>query len=327
MRYRHLGKWGVKLSEIGLGSWLTYGGATEAEMAEACIDRAYELGINFFDTANGYAGGEAERVLGLALGKFRRSSYVLSTKVFMPMSSGPNDRGLSRKHIMEQCHASLQRLGTDYVDLYFCHRYDPATPLEETLTALDDLVRQGKVLYAGVSEWTAEQIGEAVKYGKAAGLRPLTASQPQYHMLARGIEREIMPLCEREGIGQVVFSPLAQGLLTGKYKPGEPAPEDSRAAGSNPFLRTGVLDAFVHDKIQVDDALLERVQQLIPLAQEVGLTMSQLALAWCLRKSNVTSVIIGASRPSQIENNVGASDKALSLELLQRIDEVLGVAT
>ncbi|BCM92622.1 L-glyceraldehyde 3-phosphate reductase [Abditibacteriota bacterium] len=327
MNYRHVGKWGVQVSEVGLGSWLTYGGATEAEQATACIHRAYELGINFFDTANAYAGGESERVVGAALQAFPRESYVLSTKVFFPMGSGPNNWGLSRKHIMEQCNASLRRLGVDYIDLYYCHRYDSHTPLEETLTALHDLVLQGKILYAGVSEWTAGQIAHAVDYSRGAGLRPLVSNQPQYNMLARGIEKEILPLCEREGIGQVVFSPLAQGILTGKYQPGQPPPEGSRAADpkQNQFLKTGVVDAYVNDKIQVDDGLLERVQQLTPLSEEAGLTMSQLALAWCLRQKNISSVIIGASRPSQIEDNIAASGRILDAALLARIDEVLGI--
>jgi voltage-dependent potassium channel beta subunit len=327
MQYRHIGKWGVKVSEVGLGSWLTYGNATEADQAEACIHHAYELGVNFFDTANAYARGESEKAVGRALAPFPRHSYVLATKVFIPMGDGPNDRGLSRKHIMEQCHASLTRLGTDYIDLYQCHRYDTETPLEETLRALDDLVSQGKILYAGVSEWTAGQIAHAIDYSRGAGLHPLVSNQPQYNMLARGIEKEIIPLCEREGIGQVVFSPLAQGLLTGKYKPGQPPPEGSRAADpkQNQFLERGVLDAYVHDRIQVDDALLDRVQRLVPIAQEAGLTMSQLALAWCLRQRNVSSVIIGASRPSQIEDNVVASGKTLSPDLLARIDDALEI--
>lgn len=323
MQYRKLGKWGVKVSEVALGSWLTYGGATEAEQAEACIDRAYELGVNFFDTANGYAGGEAEKVVGKALGKYGRSSYFLGTKVFMAMGSGPNDRGLSRKHITEQCHASLKRLGVDYIDLYMCHRYDSETPLEETLIALDDLVRQGKILYAGVSEWTAQQIQDAVEYSREMRLHPLVSNQPQYNLLARGIEREIIPYCEKEGIGQIVFSPMAQGVLTGKYKPGQPAPEGSRAAGANQFLKSGILDAYVHDKIQVTDELLECVQHLIPIAEEAGLSMSQLALAWCLRQKNVSSVIVGASRPSQIEDNVQASGKRLTDEQLAQIETAL----
>jgi aryl-alcohol dehydrogenase-like predicted oxidoreductase len=328
MQYRQLGKYGLRLSEIGLGSWLTYGNVTEQQTAEACIDRAYDLGINFFDTANGYAGGEAEKAVGKALAKFQRSSYVLATKVFMAMGPGPNDRGLSRKHIFEQCHASLQRLGVDYIDLYQCHRYDGTTPLEETLQTLEDLTRQGKILYYGVSEWTGSQISDAAELVRNRGWHPIVSNQPQYNMLARGIEPEVIPVCEREGIGQVVFSPLAQGVLTGKYKPGQPPPAGSRGSDprQNAFLQTGVLDAYVHDRIAVSDDLFERVQRLVPIAEEAELTMSQLALAWCLRQKNVASVIIGASRPGQIDDNVAASGKTLSPELLAKIDAALEVA-
>jgi len=326
MQYRQLGKFGLRVSEIGLGSWLTYGNATENETAVSCIDRAYELGINFFDTANGYANGQAERVMGQALAKYRRESLVVSTKVFMGMGPGPNDYGLSRKHIIEQCNASLKRLGMDYVDLYFCHRFDSSTPLEETLLALDDLCRQGKILYYGTSEWTGPQIAHAADLVRSHKWQPLATNQPQYNMLARGIEREVIPVCAREGIGQVCFSPLAQGVLTGKYKPGTPPPAGSRAADpkQNPFLERGVLDAYVHDQIKADDQLLERVQRLVPLAAQANLTMSQMALAWCLRQTNVSSVIIGASRPDQIDDNAGASGKTLDADLLKRIDDALG---
>ena len=325
MEYRHLGKYGIRISEVGLGSWLTFGNATENETAEACIDRAFEIGINFFDTANAYAGGRSEEVVGRTLSKFPRSSYVLATKVFGAMGPGPNDRGLSRKHIFEQCHASLKRLGTDYIDLYQCHRYDAETPLEETLMALNDLANQGKVLYYGVSEWTAGQISHASDLIRAGRLHPLVSNQPQYSLLARGIERDIIPVCEREGIGQVVFSPLAQGLLTGKYKPGQPPPAGSRAADSkqNMFLEKGILDPWVHDKIHVDASLLERVQRLVPLAQEAGLTLPQLALAWCLRRKNVSSVIIGASRPGQIDDNAAAAGRTLPPELIARMEEAV----
>ena len=325
MNYRKLGKYGVKVSEVGLGSWLTYGNATEAETAEQCIDRAYELGVNFFDTANAYARGASERAVGKALAKFPRESFVLATKVYFGMGDGPNDRGLSRKHVFEQCHASLKRLGTDYIDLYQCHRYDAETPLEETLTALDDLTRQGKILYCGVSEWTAEQIAHAVDLVRANRLHPLASNQPQYSLLARGIEKAVIPVCEREGIGQVVFSPLAQGLLSGKYKPGQPPPEGSRAADprQNQFLKSGELDRYVHDRIRVDDALLARIQSLLPIAESQNLTLPQLALAWCLRQKNVSSVIIGASRPGQIDDNVAASGKTLSETVLAQVDAAL----
>ena len=314
MEYRHLGKYGVKVSEVSLGSWLTYGGATENDTATRCIEKAYDLGINFFDTANAYARGKSEEVVGKALAAYPRESYVLATKVYFPMGDGPNDRGLSRKHVFEQCHASLKRLGTDYVDLYQCHRYDTETPLEETLVALDDLARQGKILYAGVSEWSAGQIAHAVDFIRGAGLHPLASNQPYYNMLGRGLEKEVMPLCEREGLGQVVFSPLAQGVLTGKYKPGQPLPQNSRGADPSQNM-------FMGDNLTA--AVLTKVEKLGPIAEGAGLTMSQLALAWCLRQKNVSSVIIGASRPDQVEDNAAASGKTLSPETLAAIDEAL----
>jgi aryl-alcohol dehydrogenase-like predicted oxidoreductase len=315
MQYRHLGKYGVRVSEISLGSWLTYGGATDNSVANSCVKKAYDLGINFFDTANVYANGKAEEVMGAAIADYPRDSFFLATKVFFPMGSGPNDRGLSRKHIFEQCHKSLKRLNTDYIDLYQCHRYDVETPLEETLMALDDLASQGKILYAGVSEWSAAQIGDAVKIINAGGLHPLVSNQPQYNMLHRVIESEIIPLCEREGLGQVVWSPLAQGVLTGKYKPGAPLPADSRAADphQNYFLNEGNLDQSV----------LSRVQKLIPIAEDLGISMAQLGLAWCLRQSNVSSVIIGASKPEQVEDNAGASGLILSDDTLKAVEEAL----
>lgn len=315
MHYRHLGKYGVRVSEVALGSWLTYGGATENETATRCIEKAYDLGINFFDTANGYARGKSEEVVGRALAAYPRESYFLATKVYFPMGDGPNDRGLSRKHIFEQCHASLKRLGMDYLDLYQCHRYDTETPLEETLMALDDLARQGKILYAGVSQWSAGQIAHAADHCRSAGLHPLVSNQPYYNMLGRDIEKEVIPVCEREGLGQVVYSPLAQGILSGKYKPGEPLPEGSRAADpeQNMFLDGG----------RLDQALLTKVQKLGPIAEQAGLSRTQLALAWCLRQRNVSSVIIGASRPEQVEDNAGASGVVLSAEVLAAIDAAL----
>ncbi len=325
MNYRHVGTSGLQVSEIGLGSWQTYGNAVELSQAEACITRAYERGINFFDTADAYARGEAEKVMGRILSKFKRDTYVLSTKIFFPMGPGPNNRGLSRKHLVEGCDAALKRLGTDYIDLYQCHRFDPGTPVEETMRALNDLAQQGKILYYGVSEWTGAQISDAVNTVAAHNFQPLTVNQPQYSMLARGIERDVIPVSEKAGIGQVVFSPLAQGVLTGKYKPGQPPPEGSRAADpkQNQFLKTGVLDAHVHDRITADDQLLHRVQNLVPIAAELGLSMSQLALAWCLRQPNVSSVIIGASQPAQIDDNAAASGIVLSETTLARIDLVL----
>lgn len=315
MEYRHLGKHGIRVSEVCLGSWLTYGAAAEETVARECIERAYDLGVNFFDTANVYANGEAEKVVGKVLRQYPRSSYVLATKVYFPMGSGPNDRGLSRKHIIEQCNASLKRLGVDYIDLYQAHRYDPTVPLAETLMAFDHLVQQGKILYYGVSEWSAGQLAHAADLTRLAGMAPIASNQPYYNLLDRGIEKEILPLCRREGIGIINFSPLAQGLLTGKYKPGEPLPEGSRASDprQNVFLNKG----------QLDQQQLVRVQKLVPLAEQEGLSLTQLALAWCLRQPELSSVIIGASKPSQVEENVGASGKKLSAETLQAINEVL----
>jgi voltage-dependent potassium channel beta subunit len=319
MDYRHLGKHGIRVSEVCLGSWLTYGGATEERLARECIERAYDLGINFFDTANVYANGEAEKVVGKVLSQYPRESYVLATKVYFPMGSGPNDSGLSRKHIIEQCNASLKRLGLDYIDLYQAHRYDANVPVAETLMAFDHLVQQGKILYYGVSQWSAGQLAHAADLTRLAGLAPVASNQPRYNLLDRSIEKEILPLCRREGIGIINYSPLAQGLLTGKYKPGEPLPEGSRASDprQNTFLNKGELDQ--HE--------LVKVQNLIPLAQQEGLSLTQLALAWCLRNPELSSVIIGASKPSQVEENVGASGKKLSAETLQAIEEVLAMET
>ncbi|HEX5501510.1 MAG TPA: aldo/keto reductase, partial [Thermomicrobiales bacterium] len=242
MEYRHLGAAGVRVSEVSLGSWLTYGGHVEDARAEACIHRAYELGVNFFDTANVYRRGAAEEVVGRALARYPRESYVLATKVYFPMGDGPNDRGLSRKHIVESCDASLRRLGVDYVDLLQCHRFDRHAPLAETLRALDDLISAGKVLYAGVSEWTAAQLEAARGIGERLLLRPLVSNQPQYSMLWRRIEAEVMPVSERLGMGQVVWSPIAQGVLAGKYRPGEAPPPDSRAGSEDPTTAGWVQD-------------------------------------------------------------------------------------
>ena len=314
LEYRRLGGSGVKVSEISLGSWLTYGGSVAEEQATACIHRAYELGINFFDTANVYMRGAAEEIVGRALRPFDRDSYFLATKVYFPMGEGPNDRGLSRKHVTEQCHASLRRLGTDYVDLYQCHRYDENTPLEETLRTLDDLVRQGKVLYVGVSEWTADQIGDALRIAKEMNLDRIVSNQPRYNMIQRQIEAEVVPLSEREGVGQVVFSPLAQGILTGKYRPGEAPERGTRAADpeSSRFMQR-----LMNEKV------LSAVDGLRSVASEAGLGMGQLALAWVLRQPNISSAIIGASRPEQVEDNAAASGAQLPPDALSRIDEIL----
>jgi voltage-dependent potassium channel beta subunit len=315
MQYRRLGRAGVRVSTIALGSWLTYGGSVGEEIATQCIHRAYDLGINFFDTANVYSHGAAEELVGRALKDFTRDSYVLATKVYFPVGKGPNDRGLSRKHIMEQCHVSLRRLGVDYIDLYQCHRYDSETPLEETLRALDDLVTQGKVLYAGVSEWSATQIADAVYTARELNLDRIASNQPVYNMLQRYIERDVLPLCEREGIGQVVFSPLAEGVLTGKYKPGQQPPQGTRAADPQ-------AGAFMQD--MMSDETLNAVQDLQSLAREAGYTLPQMALAWVLRQPMVSAAIIGASRPQQVEENAKASEISLSEDVLRHIDEILG---
>jgi voltage-dependent potassium channel beta subunit len=314
MQYRNLGRSGLKVSDISLGSWLTYGGSVAGNQARECVLKAYDLGINLFDTSDAYYRGEAEKVLGEILQEFPRTSYVLATKVFFPMGEGPNDRGLSRKHIMEECHASLKRLNTDYIDLYQCHRYDPETPLDETLRALDDLVSQGKVLYAGVSEWSAEQISAAAQIAHRLNLHPLISNQPQYSMLFRRIEKDVISVSEREGLGQIVWSPLAQGVLTGKYRPGQPLPEGSRATDTRS-------NQFMPQLLQ--EQTLQAVENLRPIAQQLNLTLSQLALAWVLQQPNVASAITGASRPEQVVENVGASGVTLSDEVLKAIDAAL----
>ncbi len=308
MQYRRLGRSELMVSEISLGSWLTYGVGVEAERATACVRRAFEVGINLFDTANVYGRGAAESFLGDVLSGVDRSSYVLATKAYFPMSD--TDRGLSAAQIRKQSEASLRRLRTDYVDLYQCHRYDKDTPLEETMEALTELVRSGKARYIGFSEWTVAQIEAALAI---PGVERFVSSQPEYSMLWRKAE-QVIPLCEKEGIGQIVWSPLAQGALTGKYKPGSPPPADSRAAG-----RSGNMMGRFRE-----DSVLEAVQRLRPLADDLGLTMAQLALAWVLQEDNVASAIIGASRPDQIDENVGASGVALDDGVLAAIDEALG---
>jgi aryl-alcohol dehydrogenase-like predicted oxidoreductase len=310
MEYRRLGRSDLMVSEISLGSWLTYGAGVEAERATACVRRAFEVGINFFDTANVYGRGAAESFLGEVLSGVDRTSYVLATKAYFPMSE--SDRGLSAAQIRKQSEASLRRLRTDYVDLYQCHRYDNATPLEETMEALTEVVRSGKARYIGFSEWTADQIAAALAI---PGVERFVSSQPEYSMLWRKPEPEVIPLCEREGISQIVWSPLAQGTLTGKYKPGAPPPADSRAASRS---MGSMMGRFREDRV------LEAVQRLRPLADDLGLTMAQLALAWVLQEENVASAITGASRPDQIDENVGASGVALDDGVLAMIDDVLG---
>ncbi|APZ49466.1 voltage-gated potassium channel [Jeotgalibaca sp. PTS2502] len=315
MKYRNLGRSGLRVSEIALGSWLTYGKSVEDQTAERCIQTAYDAGINFFDTANVYEQGEAEVVLGKVLAQYDRSSLVVASKVYFPMGDGPNDRGLSRKHIFEQCDASLKRLNMDYIDLYQCHRYDSTVPLEETLWALDDLQRQGKILYAGVSEWPADKIQEAHRIAKEHHFRPLVSNQPIYNMIERYIERDILAVSQANGMGQVVFSPLAQGILTGKYKAGQSAPSDSRAA--NATIGSGL------KKYLEDDRLLETVDSLSHFAQQLDISLPQLALAWILRQPGVSSAIIGASKPEQIEDNIKAVDVELTEEMLAGINELL----
>jgi aryl-alcohol dehydrogenase-like predicted oxidoreductase len=310
MRYRPLGSSDLQVSEISLGSWLTYGGGVGREQAEACVAKAFDVGINFIDTANVYATGKAEEFLGEVLAGRPRDSYVLATKVFFPMSR--TDRGLSRAQILKQIDASLTRLRTDHVDLYQCHRYDWDTPLEETMDTLTQVVRDGKARYLGFSEWPVDKVREALAL---PGVEKLVSSQPQYSMLWRGPETELIPFCAENGISQIVWSPLAQGVLTGKYKPGQPPPEGSRATNEamNDFM-----DAAE------DELVLERVQGLQPIADELGITMAQLALAWVLRQPNVASAIVGASRPQQVEDNASASGIELDPEVLSRIDAILG---
>ena len=312
MEYRHLGNSGLRVSEIALGNWITHGSQIGDDAARACIEAAFESGITFLDTADVYAQGRAEAVLGDILKGVRRSSYVLATKVYWPTGDGPNDRGLSRKHIIESCNASLCRLQTDYVDLYQAHRYDEDVPLHETLRAFDDLVREGKVLYVGISEWTAAQIADALRIADEMGFDRIVSSQPQYSMLWRVPEAEVIPLCAKEGIGQICWSPLAMGVLTGKYEPGKAAPEDSRAS-----FGSGMHREFLADRT------LRAVQQLKPIAVDLGLSMAGLALAWVLHNDNVAAAIIGATKPEQVKENVKASGVKLDDAVLARIEEVL----
>jgi aryl-alcohol dehydrogenase-like predicted oxidoreductase len=312
MRYRRLGASDLDVSEISLGSWLTYGGGVDRANAEACVEKAFEVGINFIDTANVYARGGAEEFLGEVLAARPRDSYVLATKLYFPMNG---DRGLSRAQVSKQIDASLARLRTDYVDLYQCHRYDVETPLEETMEALSEVVRQGKARYLGFSEWTAEQIQASLDLARERGLEKFVSSQPQYSLLYRVPEDEVIPLCAASGISQIVWSPLAQGTLTGKYAPGQPPPAGTRAASSTM--------GWAMDRFR-DDDVLEAVQRLRPIAEGLGITMAQLALAWVLREPNVASTIVGASRPEQVEENAAASGIELDAATLEAIDETVG---
>ncbi|WP_433609431.1 aldo/keto reductase family protein [Dactylosporangium sp. CA-139114] len=314
MEFRHLGRSGLLVSEISYGNWITHGSQVEAEQATACVHAALDLGITTFDTADVYAGTRAEVVLGDALKGQDRDGLEIFTKVFWRTGQGRNDSGLSRKHIMKSIDGSLRRLQTDHVDLYQAHRYDYHTPLEETMEAFADVVHSGKALYIGVSEWRAEQIREAAALAKQLRIQ-LVSNQPQYSAVYRVIEAEVVPACEELGIGQVVFSPLAQGVLTGKYKPGQPPPAGSRATDEK--SGAAFISRLMHDDV------LRAVQQLRPLAEQAGLSMAQLGVAWVLQNPNVSSAIVGATRPEQLEDNVKASGVKLDAELLKRIDEAL----
>ena len=303
------------VSEIAYGNWITHGSQVEEDAAKACVAAALDEGITTFDTADVYAGTRAEEVLGRALHGVRRESVEIFTKVYWPTGAGRNDRGLSRKHIFESLHGSLRRLQTGYVDLYQAHRYDHETPLEETLRAFEDLARQGKVLYIGVSEWRAEEISAALTIADKMGFDRIVSNQPQYNMLWRVIEGAVVPLCASEGIGQVVWSPIAQGALTGKYLPGQSAPAGSRATDAS---GSGFIKDYLNDNI------LTPVQELLPVAKEAGLTMAQLAVAWVLQNPNVSAAIVGATRPEQVRENVAASGVRLDEEIMRRIDDALG---
>ncbi len=314
MQYRNLGKWGLKVSEIALGSWVTaLADDAAVQTATQTIDAAFDAGINFFDCADAYSGGEAERFLGKVLSRHARSEYVVSSKVFFPMGEGANDWGLSRKHIVEQLDKTLANLGVDYVDLYFCHRFDPTTPIEETMQVLSDLVAAGKILYYGVSEWSPVQLTQALAAIKELHLRPLSVIQPQYNMADRYIEDEMLGICAQNGVGVTVFSPLAQGLLTGKYRKGQPLPAGSRA--------TWQADKQINHLLTEEN--LNKVEKLLPIAKELNVPLSVLALSWILRKKEISSVITGASRPAQLQQNALASGFPLSESVLAEIDAIL----
>ena len=314
MEYRQLGKWGIRVSSLGLGSYLTIGFTCDEKTSRDMVRLAYDNGINYFDTANAYNAGEGERVLGRCLADFPRSDLVVLTKVWAPMGKGPNDRGLSAKHIREQCDASLKRLGMDYVDVYMCHRPDPSTPIEETMRAMEDLARAGKILYAGVSEWPAPLIVRANAAARELGVRPIAVSQPRYSLLYRYPESLLFPTTTEEGIGNVVFSPLAHGMLTGKYKPGEEPPKGSRAADDR--------QNAVIKKMYWTEENKAKGQRLAALAGELGVSAAELALAWCLNNPNVSSVILGASSVAQLQQNLKAADLKIPAEVLRQLDEI-----
>jgi len=316
MHFRHLGRSGLKISEITYGNWLTHGSQVEDETATACVRAALDAGVTTFDTADAYANGAAETVLGAALQGQRRESLEILTKVYWPTGpGGPNDSGLSRKHVMESVDASLRRLRTDYVDLYQAHRYDTETPLEETMQAFADVVRAGKALYIGVSEWTADQLRAGHALAQELGVQ-LVSSQPQYSMLWRVIEDEVVPASRELGVSQIVWSPIAQGVLTGKYRPGEQPPAGSRATDEKGGA--DMVKRFLRDDV------LERVQQLGPLASDCGLTPAQLAVAWVLQNEDVAAAIVGASRPEQVTDTAAAAGVRLDADVMARIDDVLG---
>jgi aryl-alcohol dehydrogenase-like predicted oxidoreductase len=316
MEYRRLGRSGLSVSELSYGNWITHGSQVEEEQALACVKAALDAGISTFDTADVYANTRAESVLGRALAGQRRESLEIFTKVFWPTGpGGPNDKGLGRKHILESANASLRRLQTDYVDLYQAHRFDKSVPLEETMLAFADLVRQGKVLYIGVSEWNAEQIRAGAELARELKV-PFISNQPQYSMLWRVIEAEVVPASEEAGVSQIVWSPIAQGVLTGKYQPGQPPPAGSRATDEKSGAN------FISRFLQ-NDELLRKVQDLRPIADELGLSMAQLAVAWVLQNQNVASAIIGATRPEQVQENVKAAGVKLDADVLKKIDEAL----
>ena len=314
MKYRNLGKWGLKVSEVALGSWVTQlAGSDAQEKAKETVNAAFDLGVNFFDCADAYSGGEAERFLGRCLREHARNEYVVSTKVFFPMGPGANDWGLSRKHIIEQLDKTLQNMKLDYLDLYFCHRFDPTTPIEETMQVLSDMVAAGKILYYGVSEWSPVQITKALAVIKENHLRPLSVIQPQYHMMDRYIEDEIMGICAENGVGITTFSPLAQGLLTGKYRKGQPLPAGSRA--------TWQADKQINNLLT--DENLDKVERLLPIAESLGVPLSVLSLAWILRRKEISSVITGASKPAQLMSNVAASGFTIPQDALDEIERIL----
>jgi aryl-alcohol dehydrogenase-like predicted oxidoreductase len=313
MEFRRLGRSGLKVSEVSYGNWLTHGSQVEADAAQACVKEALEVGITTFDTADVYAGTRAEAVLGEALKGVKRESYELFTKVYWPTGAGANERGLSRKHIVESCEASLRRLQTDHLDLYQAHRYDYETPLEETLRAFDDLVRAGKVMYIGVSEWKASEIADALRIADELGLDRIVSNQPQFSALWRVIEADVVPVSEEGGVSQIVWSPIAQGVLTGKYEPGAQPPAGSRATDDQGGAN--MIKQWLRDEV------LTAVQGLKPLAAEAGLSMAQLAVGWVLCNPNVASAIVGATRPEQVRDNAAA--KALPADLKKAVDEVL----